>query len=285
METQDLAIGTPIIPLALPKGTQKLCEVCHNRAYLQCAQCRVTFYCNATHQFADWVGIHEKICPLLVPIRTETLYTKEERIEKDIKKRELIAIARSIAEGKLAEGKHEEALPAGQTCLHFCTDVFGPSSVQLVPAYLLLADAYMGLGNVSTAAGLLSQAEFSVFKNPDCGNELHHRLHRSLGRLQSTTGDLDGALFNFANDIYYATEEYGLGSIVCSNGYFLMASVFAKQGKTLIVRSLYNEVAETWHSHLTKLIEPLLENPTTSVEPTFGNYFAFRVRWTNTHHQ
>ncbi|XP_033824717.1 zinc finger MYND domain-containing protein 12 [Periophthalmus magnuspinnatus] len=271
METRHLPIASRIIPLALPKGTEKLCELCQNRAYLQCAQCRVTFYCDATHQFADWVGIHEKICPLLVPIRTETLesFSKEGRIEKDIKKRELIAIARSIAEGKLTEGKHEEALPAGQTCLHFCMDVFGPCSIQLVPAYLLLAEGYMGLGNISSAAELLSQAELSVSKNPDCGHDLHHRLHRSLGRLQSIMGDLEGALFNYANDIYHAAEVYGLDSTVCSNGYFLLANIFAKQGKTQIVRSMYNEVAQTWNSHLTKLIEPFLENPTASLEPTF----------------
>uniref|UniRef100_A0A3B4AH54 MYND-type domain-containing protein n=1 Tax=Periophthalmus magnuspinnatus TaxID=409849 RepID=A0A3B4AH54_9GOBI len=252
METRHLPIASRIIPLALPKGTEKLCELCQNRAYLQCAQCRVTFYCDATHQFADWVGIHEKICPLLVPIRTETLesFSKEGRIEKDIKKvqvletlNKLIAIARSIAEGKLTEGKHEEALPAGQTCLHFCMDVFGPCSIQLVPAYLLLAEGYMGLGNISSAAELLSQAELSVSKNPDCGHDLHHRLHRSLGRLQSIMGDLEGALFNYANDIYHAAEVYGLDSTVCSNGYFLLANIFAKQGKTQIVRSMYNEQA------------------------------------------
>lgn len=33
-----------IYPLALPKGTEKLCELCSKRAYLQCPKCRVTFY-------------------------------------------------------------------------------------------------------------------------------------------------------------------------------------------------------------------------------------------------
>lgn len=44
--------------------------------------------------------------------------------------------------------------------------------------------------------------------------------------------------------IYFATEEYGLDSTVTSGGYFLMADVFAKQGKSPIVHSLYLEVCQ-----------------------------------------
>lgn len=57
---------------------------------------------------------------------------------------ELIEICRLVAESKLSEGKHQEALPAAQFCLRCSIDVHGPSTVQLVPAYLLLADAHMG---------------------------------------------------------------------------------------------------------------------------------------------
>uniref|UniRef100_A0A8C6SL56 MYND-type domain-containing protein n=1 Tax=Neogobius melanostomus TaxID=47308 RepID=A0A8C6SL56_9GOBI len=225
-----------------------LCELCQGRASLECAQCRVTFYCDASHMFADWVGIHEKICPLLVPIRTWTLRgsTGEGRIEMDIKK--LIAIARSVAEAKVAEGKHEEALP-------------GVSTIELVPAYLLLAEAYLGLGKLSPAAEMISQAEWVVSKSLDCDHELNHRLHRALGRLQTAKGNFDDASLSFANDIYHAAKAYGLESTVCRYGYFLIANVFAKKGKTLIARSMYKEVAQIWHSHLTKLMQPFLENP------------------------
>lgn len=42
--------------------------------------------------------------------------------------------------------------------------------------------------------------------------------------------------------IYFASEEYGLDSTVTCRGYFLMADVFAKQGKMPIACSLYSEV-------------------------------------------
>lgn len=42
--------------------------------------------------------------------------------------------------------------------------------------------------------------------------------------------------------IYFANEEYGQDSTVTCGGYFLMADVFAKQGKMPIASSLYSEV-------------------------------------------
>lgn len=49
-----------------------------------------------------------------------------------------------MAESKLSEGKHQEALPAAQFYLRCSKDVYGPTAVELVPAYLLLADANIG---------------------------------------------------------------------------------------------------------------------------------------------
>ncbi|KAM7404518.1 hypothetical protein PAMP_011861 [Pampus punctatissimus] len=274
-EPQDSRTTSKIIPLALPKGTEKLCELCQRRAHLQCTECRVTFYCDAEHQQADWLGIHKRICQLLVPIRTPTLFSLQQagRVETQLKKAELIEICRLVAESKLSEGKHQEALPAAQFCLRCSIDVHGPSTVQLVPAYLLLADANMGMGNLTLVAELLSQAEWAVLKSPECGHAVHHRLHRSLGRLHAATGNLEAALLNFANDIYFASEEYGLDSTVTYGGYFLMADVFAKQGKMPIAHSLYSGVAHVWHSHLAKLLKTHIENvqkdPNLLLEPSF----------------
>ncbi|XP_044066581.1 zinc finger MYND domain-containing protein 12 isoform X2 [Siniperca chuatsi] len=276
MEAKPHVSGTTskIIPLALPKGTEKLCELCQRAANLQCTKCRVTFYCDAEHQQADWVGIHERICQLLVPIRASSVLSLQRagHIEMQLKKAELIEICRLVAQSKLSEGKHQEALPAAQFCLRCCLDVHGPSTVQMVPAYLLLAEANMGLGNLALVAELLSQAEWAVLKNPECGHAVHHRLHRSLGRLHTATGNLETALLNFANDIYFASEEYGLDSTVTCGGYFLMADVFAKQGKMPIARSLYSEVAHTWHCHLTKLLKTHVQNvqnPDMLLEPSY----------------
>ncbi|XP_051281264.1 zinc finger MYND domain-containing protein 12 [Dicentrarchus labrax] len=269
-----LGISSKIISLAFPKGTEKLCELCQREAHLQCTQCRVTFYCDAEHQQTDWVGIHKRICQLLVPIRTPTLFSLQAagRIEIQLKKAELIEICRSVAQSSLSEGKHQEALPAAQFCLRCSIDVHGPSTIHLVPAYLLLAEANMGLGNLTLVSELLSQAEWAVLKSPECGHTVHHQLHRSLGRLHMATGNLEAALLHFANDVYFASEEYGLDSTVTCGGYFLMANVFAKQGRMPIACSLYSEVARTWHCHLTKLLKTHVQyvhNPDMMLEPSY----------------
>lgn len=61
--------------------------------------------------------------------------------------------------------------------------------------------AFPGLGNLAVVAELLSQAEWAVLKSPECGPAVHHRLHRSLGRLHTETGNLEAALLHFANDV------------------------------------------------------------------------------------
>lgn len=46
------------------------------------------FLSDAEHQQADWIGIHQRICQLLVPIRTPTLFSLQRagRIEIQLKK-------------------------------------------------------------------------------------------------------------------------------------------------------------------------------------------------------
>ncbi|KAM6976881.1 zinc finger MYND domain-containing protein 12 [Aplochiton taeniatus] len=182
--------------------------------------------------------------------------------------KQLIEISRAMAQNKLFEGKHQESLPAAQISLRCAMDVYGPNAVELVPAYLLLAEANVGLGSLDQAEKYLSQAEWTVMKTPECSHTVRHQLHRNLGRLYTASGNLEAALLNFANDVYYANEEYGLDNIVTCSGYFLMANVFVKQEKMAIARSLYSEVASTWHSHLTKLFEAHTQG-NTRLEPCF----------------
>ncbi|XP_043981988.1 zinc finger MYND domain-containing protein 12 isoform X1 [Gambusia affinis] len=259
-------VAIEIMPLAFPKGKEKYCELCQREAYLECTKCQVTFYCNADHQQADWVGIHERICQMLVPIRTmKDIYDPAIRKKNQLRKAHLIKICKLVAQSKLSEGKHEEALPAAHCCLQTSIDLYGPNTIQLVPAYILLAEANMGLGNLSVVAELLSQAEWAVLKNPELGASIQQQLHRSLAHFHTSAGNLETALFHFANDIYFACEEYGLDSSATTKGYFLIADVFARQGRMLVVHSLYCEVAERWHKHLSSLLEAHQKHADSSV--------------------
>lgn len=56
--------------------------------------------------------------------------------------------------------------------------------------------------------------------------------------------------------VYYASEEFGLDSVVTAGGYFLMANIFLKQEKTDITISLYLEVHQQL-LHLPSIIFPI----------------------------
>ena len=56
----------------------------------------------------------------------------------------LIELCYTVAQKYIFEGKHEDAVPAALHSLRFRMNVHGLSSVELVPAYLLLAEASLG---------------------------------------------------------------------------------------------------------------------------------------------
>ncbi|XP_001381620.2 zinc finger MYND domain-containing protein 12 isoform X1 [Monodelphis domestica] len=252
---------TEIYPLAVPKGRKLKCEVCDAPAERMCAACTVTYYCGIAHQRADWVSIHEKICQLLIPLRTTMpFYNSEEerrhgREQLLQRQKHLIELCYKVAQKYLFEGKHEESVPAALHSLRFRTNVYGLNSVQLVPAYLLLSEASIGLGHVVQAEEYLSQAQWTVLKSTDCNNEIQSLMHRNLGLLYTAKEEYEEARYHLANDIYFASCVYGSEDIRTSGGYFLMGNVFIHQNKMDIADSLYTKVTEIWHTYLDQHVQ------------------------------
>uniref|UniRef100_A0A663NBK0 Zinc finger MYND-type containing 12 n=1 Tax=Athene cunicularia TaxID=194338 RepID=A0A663NBK0_ATHCN len=196
------------------------CELCGAAARLRCRRCRLTYYCDVDHQTADWKYI--------------------------------IDLASSTAQRFVLDGKHEEAIPAALHALRFSTEVYGSNSVQLVPAYLLLAEASTGAGCLLQASKYLSQAQWIVLRTPDCSVAVQQKLHRSLGLFCAAEENFEQALYHLANDIYLTSSMFGLKSIETSGGYFHMANIFFHQNKMDIANSLYAEVTDIWHAFLVK---------------------------------
>uniref|UniRef100_A0A8D2NPH2 ZMY12 protein n=1 Tax=Zosterops lateralis melanops TaxID=1220523 RepID=A0A8D2NPH2_ZOSLA len=157
----------------------------------------------------------------------------------------LIALALSTAQGFVWAGKPLEAIPAALQALRFSSQVFGSGSVQLVPIYLLLAEASTGTGHLRQAAKYLSQAQWIVLQTPGCSAALQSKLQRGLGLFSIAEGNLDQALYHLANDVYLATAEFGLNSVEASGGYLNMANIFFHQNKMDAANSLYTEVGRT----------------------------------------
>ncbi|KAM6236780.1 zinc finger MYND domain-containing protein 12, partial [Spheniscus humboldti] len=237
------------------------CELCGAAGRLRCGRCRLTYYCDVDHQKADWVSIHERICQLLIPIRTSLPFLLSEKERKhgseQLVKRQkyIIDLAYSTAQEFVLDGKHQEAIPAALHALRFSTDVYGSTSVRLVPAYLLLAEASTGVGRLPEASKYLSQAQWIVLRTPDCSVAVQYKLHRSLGLFCAAEGNFEQALYHLANDIYLASSTFGLKSIEASGGYFHMANVFFRQNKMDVANSLYAEVTDIWHAFLVKSVQ------------------------------
>ncbi|XP_055111677.1 zinc finger MYND domain-containing protein 12 isoform X2 [Symphalangus syndactylus] len=245
-----------IYPLAVPKGRRLCCEVCEAPAERVCAACTVTYYCGVVHQKADWDSIHEKICQLLIPLRTcMPFYNSEEERQHGLqqlqqRQKYLIEFCYTVAQKYLFEGKHEDAVPAALHSLRFRVTLYGLSSVELVPAYLLLAEASLGLGRIVQAEEYLFQAQWAVLKSTDCSNATHSLLHRNLGLLYIAKKNYEEARYHLANDIYFASCAFGTEDIRTSGGYFHLANIFYDLKKLDLADTLYTKVSEIWHAYL-----------------------------------
>jgi hypothetical protein len=83
-------------------------------------------------------------------------------------------------------GDFELSIPGAVQALRFSLDVYGAGKIELVPCYLLLAEANLGLGRHKQAEEYLSLANWSILKNPDCSNRTKSQLYRNFGKLYAS---------------------------------------------------------------------------------------------------
>ncbi|KAI0223074.1 Zinc finger MYND domain-containing protein 12 [Lamellibrachia satsuma] len=236
-------------------------------AFIECLDCRVTYYCTKEHQGIDSRGIHKKICQLMIPLRTPAPFlnsAEDRQHHKDeilLKQKQMIHLTRTTGQKLLFEGKHEQAVPAAMQALKFAIDVYGLSSIELVPSYLILGEASIGLGHLSHAEEYLSQAQWTVLKTPECSHDIQCQLHRNVGLLYAAKGDYPESLNQLGNDIYHASEAFGTDDIRTSGGYFHMANVFFRLNKMKTADSLYKKVTAIWYTFLERIINVRTRTP------------------------
>ncbi|XP_050017309.1 zinc finger MYND domain-containing protein 12 isoform X3 [Alexandromys fortis] len=175
------------------------------------------------------------------------------------RQKHLIEFCYTVAQKYLFEGRHEDAVPAALHSLRFRMNMHGLSSVELVPAYLLLAEASLGLGRIVQAEEYLSQARWTVLKSTDCSNATHSLLHRNLGLLYMAKENHEEARYHLANDIYFASCAFGTEDIRTSGGYFHLANVFHGLKKMELADTLYTKVLEIWYAYLNNHYQVLLQ--------------------------
>ena len=180
-------------PLATAKGQKLLCELTGKPASIVVNYFGVPYYySDRTTLELDWNGIKQKIAQLLVPLRQPPSVIpsveERERQEANVRKSKLalIDLCRMEATKFLVHGDFELSIPGAVQALRYSLDVYGAGKIELVPCYLLLAEANLGLGRHKQAEEYLSLANWSILKNPDCSNRTKSQLYRNFGKLYAS---------------------------------------------------------------------------------------------------
>ena len=72
----------------------------------------------------------------------------------------MIVLTRTTGQKLLFEGRHEQAVPAAMQSLRFAIDVHGLASIELVPSYLILGEASIGM-DISPSKHLFTGCEWN----------------------------------------------------------------------------------------------------------------------------
>ena len=100
-------------------------------------------------------------------IGSEAERKRKEESLKESKLSELM-YKKSEAEAHLSQGQFEAAIPVALEAMTLSVELYGKESIDVVPCYLLLAEANLGTQQLGQAEWYLSQANWAVVKSPDC---------------------------------------------------------------------------------------------------------------------
>jgi len=244
-------------PLSCPKGESFSCELTGLPATVQLVTPYLTlFYATREHAEQAWEGIISKIAPILGPLRREPpiIGSEEERARRAntllMSKRALIDLTKNEASKYLVRGQFELAIPGALQALRFSHELFGERSIELVPSYLLLAEANLGLKRNKQAEEFLSLANWSVLKHPDCSNAIRSQLHRNFGKLYASQGRYQDALQQLSSDVYYSSLEIGPEHVDTAGGFYHMANIFYAQNRIENALALFDKVVDIWYKFL-----------------------------------
>merc|ERR1712232_1367333 len=165
-------------------------------------------------------------------------------------RKELLDLCTETAQKFLVQGKYELAVPGALQSLKFAIEVFGSEATELVPSYLLLAEANLGLQRLKIAEEFLSLANWNILKHPQAGSSMMSNLQRNFGRLYAAQHRYNEALQAFATDIYHSSKEFGPENIRSAPSYYHMGRVFQSHQKLDRAASFYVKVIDIYTTFL-----------------------------------
>ena len=199
-------------PLAFPKGQTLNCDLTGTPAmYSLITEYTTLHFASKELAKVAWDGILCKIVHVMGKVLAQpSLVGSEEERERRLAavhsgKSAIITLCREEAASHVVKGQFELAIPAAQYALRFGTSIYGEGSAELVPSYLLIAEANLGLARYRQAEEQLTLANWALLKTPHCSNALRSQLRRNFGRLYASQSKFDEALRQLADDVYYSS--------------------------------------------------------------------------------
>jgi len=157
----------------------------------------------------------------------------------------LLKVIVTVALGLFQSANYQAALVAAQQYLVLIADVHGTNSLQLIPAYAMIAELEIKLNKLREAEQQLQKANWVIMQNEHAENvdQVKQKLYRLLGLLHAKRGNSAEAIRLFAEQICFASSLGGTESIGSASGYFNIASVIVDKNAKL---SLFNKTLECW---------------------------------------
>lgn len=265
--------AVPINRLSNAKGAKYVCEITGAPASLQCSECPAVYFATQEHFDIWWRGIGHLIAPDILVLREppKMIGSEEERHRRNEElmgiRKDLLEMCTETAQKFLVQAKYELAVPGALQSLKFAIEVHGSEATELVPSYLLLAEANLGLRRLKIAEEFLSLANWNILKHPEAGSSMMSNLQRNFGRLYAAQQRYNEALGAFATDIYHSSLEFGPEHIRSAPSYFHMGRVFQCHQKSDRVGSFYTKVVDIYAKFLEDWMNLNTFEPSSEIGP------------------
>ncbi|XP_024519362.1 uncharacterized protein LOC112342176 [Selaginella moellendorffii] len=157
----------------------------------------------------------------------------------------------------IGELQYEEALPLAMDAVQIGQKLFYPRHTpQLVPLYLMVIQANLGLERVMQSEDLLGLAAWLLLQDTSGArhNAMRAELGRLYGQLHVIKGNVDEALKAYSEEIYYNSLEYGVYDTHTSVSFFHLGQVHRSLGRTRDHMACCDLVIESWLPKLKELV-------------------------------
>lgn len=199
-------------PLAMPKNVSLSCELTGRPALVRLITPQISInFASREVAMEAWEGVLCKIAhvmgTLLAPAASVGSELERADRARDVAACQvaLVALCNEEASRHIVQGHFDLAVPAATYSLRFATSAYGAGKLQLVPAYLYLAEAYLGSTQYRKAEEFLTLANWSLLKTSGASNALRSQLRRNFGKLYASQGRFEEALRQLADDVYYSS--------------------------------------------------------------------------------